>query len=225
MTGTRPERILVLNYNTIFFQSVGFIDRMLRAGLTHPLYSKVDQFGHIYLAARSETRNTASLLDPGVTEDSYFEFIRKHYRDVTVSSPETEIAEQLQLACGQTFVERLVIAGVEILPEVEATLPRAEQVVLDIFDVRSVESFIEANDITSVFIHDVDMVYDIVCGCRIDIETVSFFLSKLTYNFKSVGEKLQLKHPVLLDLCDELNFNLAYANLHDTTRGFLSNEI
>lgn len=225
MTGTRPERILVLNYNTIFFHSVGFIDRMLRAGLTHPLYSEVDQFGHIYLTARSDTRNTASLLDPSVTEDSYFGFVRNHYRDVSTASPETELTASLRMSCDQKFVDRLVVAGLEIIPEVGEALPSAEQVILDIFDPRAVEAYIEANNITSVFTDDVQMIYDIVYGCRIDIETISFFLSKLAYNFNTVGEEAQLRYPSLLDTCNELNFNIAYVNLHETTRGFLFNEL
>lgn len=221
---SRPERILVLNYNTLFFQSVGFLTTMLQTGFEHKLYSQLDPSGHSYLLARTPERNTAALLDPSTTEAEYHQFIKRHYNKVTKISPQTSLSAILQITSGQSFVEKVFVASYSPLSFFEKETPFFDHVQFDIFDATQVETFIKENGITFVFLHDIHMVRDIVFNFNIDLYAMTFVVSKLGYNFEIRSGEEKSKCQEVFDLANEMEFNVAFINLYDNTRGVLDNE-
>jgi hypothetical protein len=214
----RPERILILNYNTVFLQSVGFVTYMNQSGLEHEFFGELDQFGLIYFFTRANTRNTASLIDPEMTEIEYFEFVKKKYREVSVASPSTAILPIINIVKSQNFVDKVFMASFSIYDELEV-VQNVNHVFFDIFDVKEIEKFVLDNQITSIFLHDIRMVHDLVFNFNIDVKGMSFIVSKFGYNFTDVDGVVGNECPQVFELRDQLRFTIAYINTHDTTRG------
>jgi hypothetical protein len=221
---SRPERALILNYNTVFLQSVGFVNLMNQSGLDHKLFSDLDPFGLIYFFTRAKTRNTASMIDQNISEADYFDFVKKKYKDIGAQSPITNITPIINIMTAQNFVEKVFIASFDFYTEADL-FKNVQHVKFDIFDVKVIEAFITENQITTVFLHDIRLVHDLVFNFQIDVKAMSFIVSKFGYNFME-KDGIKVSHcPEIFELRSQLEFNIAYINLDDSTRGFEDNEM
>lgn len=209
------ENVLILDYNTIRFQSVGFIKLMQNNGLESAKEHSLNSSADLLPLLNFEERNVANFIDGGISEFQYFEFIKRNFIEITDNSPITHLANTCSLMSMQQFVSNAYVATLYPVPLDIYIQNNFKPVVFDIFNIESIENFIIENNITSLFISDAAMVVDIVTNLRIKLEGFSFLISKLGCNLIDIGDALVSKYSELHELSKTLEFKFALVDLYN----------
>jgi len=206
------ENILFLNYNTILLQSMGFIELMKTAGLGDNELYLLDQHKILNLVLNTLIKCPAKLLDPIITNEEYLQVINKKFYDISYLSPMTNISTIATILSKQEFTNKVYIASPKYFNG-EAVYTACLQSFFDIFDIDKVAKFINDNGITSIFLHDMGMAYNLITKADINIKGMTFIISKLSYNFKRENDTFTSLYPEIFELKENDMFDLAFMDL------------
>ena len=209
------QRILILNYNTILLQSVGFLNFMKnKHGIDNP-FSKYEDTEYIVNVLQFANKNTARIIDKTIDEEFYFSFIKANFKEITDESPIAYLQYYLNILLGQSFIKEIHIAS-PVSINVQEVFPEIKEPLFDIFDVNQVVRYINENQMTCLFLHDIEMMKNIVEHPEMDSRLFTYLLSKIGYNYQEEDEALFLKIPEIMDLRDEKQFLFGIVNLLST---------
>jgi len=213
----RLENILILDYNTIKLQSMGFIELVKQNGLESAKLHSLNSVEKLQIILNNANRNTSELFNESVSESDYIKFLKRNYINISEAAPYTKLFQISAVTSTQQFVSSIYLASyVPYSLELSMT-HRMKQVTFDIFNVIEVEKFILENKITSVFTDDIRMVYDLVFNFKIPIADMRFIISKIGYNFISKDTVLTSAYPELNEVAETLNFKIAFIDIYDTS--------
>jgi hypothetical protein len=214
--GEEHQNILILNYNTVILQSVGFLMYVKKhLKMDNPL-SHLEGTEFIVNVLQLANKNTASILnDPTIDEEFYFNFIKKKFVEVSGESPIGAMQSYITILLSQNFVNRIHIASPADVG-MKTVFPNISDVQFDIFDVDAIVDYINTHKITSLYIHDIDLLKKVIEHPDMDSEQFTYLLSKIGYNYREIEDAAFFKLPEIMDLRDEKRFLLGIVNLLTT---------
>jgi len=210
-SGQEHQNILILNYNTLILHSVGFLEYMKTLNYDNPL-SKYEDTEFIVNVLQLANRNTASIIDKSIDDEFYFNFIKNKFKEITDASPVSDMQYNISILQSQTFVNTIHIAS-PININVKGVFPTIIEPIFDIFDIDTIVNYINANKITCLFVHDIEMMKKIVEHPKMDSEQFTYLLSKIGYNYREIDDAAFFKLPEIMDLKDQKRFFIGVVNL------------
>jgi len=212
--GEEKQRILILNYNTILLQSVGFLNYMKKFhGVDNPFSKYEDkEMEYIINVLRFAHKNTAKIIDKTIEEDFYFKFIKSAFREITNESPLAYAHYYIDILLSQKFVQEIHIAS-PVAMNVNEVYTNVIEAVFDIFDENQIVNYINEKGITCLFIHDIDLLKKIIDHPKMDSQQFTYLLSKIGYNYREEDDAIFLKIPEIVDLRDTKQYLLGIVNL------------
>lgn len=210
------DNILVLDYNTIRFQSLGFIELIHQSsGLESIQLNTLNSFERLQYVINLTSRNISEIFEQPVTESEYFTYIKAMYDKISELSPVTKLNSIIAVTSTQRFVGKTYVATIRKYNSEIFIGNNIENVNFDIFNISLIEDFILKNNITALFLHDIRMVYDIVFNFKIALDGFTFFISKIGYNFKIENDAFVSLYPEITDIAETFNFKVAYVDVYD----------
>jgi len=210
--GEEQQRILILNYNTVLLHSVGFLNYMKDIhGIDNP-FSKYDGMEYIVNVLRLANKNTAKIIDKTIDDDYYFNFIKTNFVEISNMSPVAYFQNYINILLSQRFVQEIHIAS-PINIGMKEVFVNIEEPTFDIFNIDAIVNYINQNKITSLFVHDIDMMKQIIEHPEMDSQQFTYLLSRLGYNYREVEDAIFLKHSEIMDLKDKKQFLFGIVNM------------
>lgn len=210
--GQEQQKILILNYNTIILQSVGFLTYMKNTLNYDNPFSKYDGTEFIVNVLQFANKNTAKIIDQTIDDDFYFNFIRNKFEDITNQSPLSAIQYYINILQSQNFINEIHIAS-PIHINMKRVFAEIIEPIFNIFDIDTIVAYINTNKITCLFLHDIEMLKAIIEHPRMDSEQFTYILSKIGYNYKEIDDAAFFKIPEIMDLKEEKRFLIGVSNL------------
>lgn len=199
---TRDEKILCLAENTI---------RLNEYNLAKDIY---DALG-FYMPRPSIIRYMIQRahkvigLECGITEETFYKLKFSTYVDYYNKSPYSKLYEVICNLSRQKFkVDTCIMYNnfngkVDVSSLKEDGFKRAEYS----GDIAEIEDYINENDITCVIMDDISILKELIDRKNINIEHMSFMITKIGYNFIELDDgQVSTRHPELLDYMEEVNF-------------------
>jgi len=211
---TNNENILFLNYNTILFQSMGFIE-LMRPDLESNEFYSLSQEKIMNILLNITLKNPTKLIDSTITDEDYFNFINKKFSSISYISPVTNLYSIATILSRQIFTNKVHIASPSSFGG-DHIYNNCIHSFFDIFNASKIKEFINKNNITTVFLHDISLVYDLIFNHNTDVKGMTFVISRLGYNFGKIDNVIESLYPKLSEAQNKLKFDLAYINLFET---------
>lgn len=212
----RRENMLCLNWNTIIFQSYGFIEYMKSLGLDDENICHLTKIECIVFLLQYQDRNLSYIFDDTVSEKEFYDFVKDKYTNITNISPVTHINAIFSVVKGQPFSNSYHIASIK-KSSISDTGSNVKHVYFDIFNISEIEEYINENKITSVLAHDIRIVRDLIFNFNINCKDMSFIVSKLGYNFDNIDGQIVSKCQEIFENQESLGFRFAFLDVFELT--------
>jgi hypothetical protein len=180
-------------------------------GFDNP-FSKYEGSEFIVNVLQYANRNTAKIIDKTIDDSFYFNFITSNFQEVTNDSPLGSMQYYINILQTQNFVSEIHIASPTNI-KMNRVFSGIKEPVFDIFNADAVVEYINANGITCVFLHDIELMKQIVEHPKMDSEQFTYLLSKIGYNYREVEDAAFFKLPEIMDLKDQKRFLIGVVNL------------
>jgi hypothetical protein len=210
--GEERQNILILNYNTVILHSVGFLTYMKNIlNFDNPL-SKYEGTEFVVNVLQLTEKNTAKIIDPSIDDEFYFNFINTKFQEVTDQSPLGSMQYYLNILQSQNFINKVHIAS-PVNINMKQIFVDVIEPTFDIFNIDTIVNYINANRITCLFLHDIEMMKKIIEHPKMDSEQFTYLLSKIGYNYREVDDAAYFRLPEIMDLKDQKRFLIGVVNL------------
>jgi hypothetical protein len=180
-------------------------------GFDNP-FSKYEGSEFIVNVLQYANRNTAKIIDKTIDDSFYFNFITSNFQEVTNDSPLGSMQYYINILQTQNFVSEIHIASPTNI-KMNRVFSGIKEPVFDIFNADAIVEYINANGITCVFLHDIELMKQIVEHPKMDSEQFTYLLSKIGYNYREVEDAAFFKLPEIMDLKDQKRFLIGVVNL------------
>ena len=178
----RNEKILILPHNTL-----RVVDAMYQLEIIAHNTNKIPDFEeNLYRCVCRKEKDLSKILNIPEHIKHKFENNWAYYWDI---SPKTNLYEHIKIVSEQNFTDNVIV----LFSDKNAKDDVFES---DYYDgtIESLENYIIENRITAVVMDDIDLLAELVYRKNINLDNLSFILSRIGYNYEW-NDKVQILIP------------------------------
>ena len=200
----RNEKILILPHNTL-----RVVDAMYQLEIIAQKYKKVPDFEeNLYRCVTRKEKDLSKIFD--IPDNIKYKFKNNwaYYWDI---SPRTNLYEYIKIVSAQKFTDNVTV----LFSDKKAKDDVFES---DYYDgsLEGLEKYIIENRITAIVIDDIDLLVNLVNRKNINLDNLSFIISRMGYNYEWNNEiQILMPKQILYDVEKEYYLEIAIIALFD----------